>query len=59
MPTSYVSVLEYLQQECLERQPGDRLPTLTELRKRFNASERSVLRALEELQRQGLIVRRQ
>jgi GntR family transcriptional regulator, arabinose operon transcriptional repressor len=39
--------------------PGDRLPSQTELMKRFNVSDRTVLRSLEDLRRDGWIVRRQ
>lgn len=43
---------------CGELRPGDRVPTHTELMRRLRASERMVLRALEELQRSGRVVRR-
>lgn len=51
-------VLRYLEDFCATGQPGDRVPTHTELMRRINASERTVLWALGELQRQGKIVRR-
>ena len=43
---------------CTTLAPGDRLPTLPQLMERFEASERAVLTALEELRRGGKIVRR-
>ncbi len=50
--------LQALQEYCASLQPGDLIPTHTELMRRFDVSERAVLRALEELQRSGKIVRR-
>jgi DNA-binding LacI/PurR family transcriptional regulator len=52
------SVLRRLDEMCATLQPGDSIPTHTELMRRFDASERSVLRALDELQRVGKVVRR-
>ncbi len=50
-----VSALEAL---CAAREPGDLIPTHTDLMRQFDASERTVLRALTELQRRGRIDRR-
>lgn len=44
---------------CGSQQPGTVMPTRSEWMSRLNASERSVRWALDELQRQGKIVRRQ
>lgn len=38
--------------------PGERLPSQTELMRRFQVSDRTVLRSLEDLRRDGWIVRR-
>lgn len=47
-----------LDQFCADLAPGDRVPTHTELMRRFGASERMVLSALEEMRKAGRIVRR-
>lgn len=52
-------VIQALEEYCAVLSPGDQLPTRMELVRRFNASERSVLRALDELERAGKIARRQ
>ena len=39
-------------------QPGDRLPSQTDLMRQFSVSDRTVLRSLEDLRRAGWIVRR-
>jgi GntR family transcriptional regulator of arabinose operon len=44
---------------CESLAVGERIPTRAELVQKFNASERAVLRALDELEREGKIVRRQ
>jgi DNA-binding LacI/PurR family transcriptional regulator len=51
-------VLRAVEDMCLALAPGDRIPTHTDLMRRFDASERTILRALDELQRSGRIVRR-
>ena len=43
---------------CDSREPGGRLPNHPELMQELRASERTVLRALDELQRAGRIIRR-
>ncbi|MBC7808714.1 MAG: GntR family transcriptional regulator, partial [Akkermansiaceae bacterium] len=43
---------------CRSLAPGDRIPTHTELMRRFEASERTVLQALDTLRREGQIVRK-
>ena len=54
----FPQALGALQEYCESLRPGDLIPTHTELMRRFDASERAVLRALEELQREGRIVRK-
>ncbi len=51
-------VLGELEQFCSSLEVGDRIPTHTELMRRFSASERTVLGALDELVRRGRIIRR-
>lgn len=51
-------VLRTLADFCASQAPGAQVPTHTELMRRFAASERAVLKALDELQRQGAVVRR-
>lgn len=51
-------VLEVLRNYCQELKPGDLVPPHQQLMRRFDASERSVRWALDELRRQGRIVRR-
>lgn len=51
-------VIQLLDNLCASLRPGDRVPTHTALMRQFQASERTVLRALDELQRAGKIVRR-
>jgi DNA-binding LacI/PurR family transcriptional regulator len=43
---------------CEQLSPGDVIPRYPELMRRYNASERSVLWALDELRRRGKILRR-
>jgi DNA-binding LacI/PurR family transcriptional regulator len=53
-------VLQILRDYCRkELQPGSVVPNHRELMQRFEASERSVRWALNELRRQGIIIRRQ
>lgn len=52
-------VLRDLDEYCASLQPGDVVPVLAELMRRFDASERAVRSALDELRRQGKIIRRQ
>jgi DNA-binding LacI/PurR family transcriptional regulator len=51
-------VLRALEEFCASLQPGDRIPTHTTLMRQFDASERTVQAALEILQVQGRIVRK-
>jgi len=53
------AVLSSLDGLCGELRPGDLFPPHQELMKRLDASERAVRWALDELRRQGKIVRRQ
>jgi DNA-binding LacI/PurR family transcriptional regulator/DNA-binding transcriptional regulator YhcF (GntR family) len=43
---------------CDSLKPGDRVPAHRELMRVFSASERTVLKALDEMQRKGRIIRR-
>lgn len=52
-------VLGQLAQYCDSLQPGDTVPSHSQLARRFDASEFAVLRALDELRRNGTIIRRQ
>jgi DNA-binding LacI/PurR family transcriptional regulator len=52
-------VLQVLTDYCQALRPGDPVPPHRELMRRFDASERAVRGALDELRRQGKIVRRQ
>jgi DNA-binding LacI/PurR family transcriptional regulator len=51
-------VMQSLDSLCETLGPGGRIPTHTELMRRYAASERAVREALDELQRSGRIVRR-
>lgn len=52
-------VLGALQGLCASLQPGDTIPTHRELMQQFGVSERAMRWALDELRRQGTIIRRQ
>lgn len=52
------AVLRTMTDWCAGLPPGTLVPTHTELMRRFKASERAVLKALDTLQRQGVVVRR-
>ena len=52
-------VLGALEGLCASLQPGDMIPTHRELMQQLGASERAVRWALDELRRQGVIIRRQ
>ena len=56
--TDTSAVIRAITEYCGSLSAGDRLPTLPQLMERFEASERAVLSALEELRRAGKIVRR-
>lgn len=56
--TESARVLQALDELCAALRPGDRVPTHTKLMGRLQASERTVLGALDALQRNGRIVRR-
>ena len=49
-------VIAQLERMCDELEPGTRLPSRDELMRRFDASQRSVLKALDELQRHNRLV---
>ncbi|HEY3330032.1 MAG TPA: substrate-binding domain-containing protein [Capsulimonadaceae bacterium] len=50
--------MECLSSMCDTLEPGARIPSHLHLMRQFNASERTVLRSIEELQRSGRLVRR-
>lgn len=52
-------VSDSIAQICAQLGPGGRVPSHTELMRQLNASERIVLKSLDEMVRQGRIVRRQ
>jgi len=54
--TDFRQVIRELEALCDGLQPGDRIPTRTELMERFDASQRAVLAALDDLRRRGKIV---
>jgi len=58
MRTEARRVEDALEQMCDDLGPGGRIPVRADLMRRFDASERSVLRALDELHRRGRIDRR-
>jgi DNA-binding LacI/PurR family transcriptional regulator len=53
-----IRVLKELEELCDREQPGARIPTHTELMRRFGGTERAILRALDDLKTRGRIVRR-
>ncbi|RYX86395.1 GntR family transcriptional regulator [bacterium] len=57
--TNAQSVTRALEEWCATLAPGTRIPTRTELMRRFNASERAVLSALDDLRRNGYVTTRQ
>ena len=54
--TDVQEVIRQLERMCDELEPGTRLPSRDELMRRFDASQRSVLKALDELQRRNRLV---
>jgi hypothetical protein len=56
--TKHEEVTRALLEMAGSLKPGDQLPSQTELMRRFGVSDRTVLRSLEALRRDGLIVRR-
>jgi GntR family transcriptional regulator of arabinose operon len=56
--TKHAVLTEQLRNLATTLQPGDRLPAQDELMRRYQVSDRTVLRSLEDLQREGYIVRR-
>ncbi len=57
--TKHGELTASLRQMVSEMRAGDRLPPQDELMRRFEVSDTTVLRSLSDLQRDGLIVRRQ
>src|SRR4030095_3702020 len=56
--TKHEQLTEALREVVATLQPGERLPTQTELMQRYGVSDRTVLRSMEDLRRDGWIVRR-
>jgi DNA-binding LacI/PurR family transcriptional regulator len=56
--TKHAALTERLREMVVARRPGDRLPPQSELMRQFGVSDRTVLRSLDDLQRDGWIVRR-
>lgn len=55
MQSSTLDLEQYLDQLARDARPGDRLPTIRELMRRFGASQMLVQRALQDLKARGLI----
>jgi DNA-binding LacI/PurR family transcriptional regulator len=55
--TKHAELTRTLQDLAATLRPGDRFPSQTELMRRFQVSDRTVLRSLEDLRRAGWIVR--
>ena len=51
-------LFQALEDHCASLDPGSQIPTHTELMRRFGASERAILFALDKLRHAGKIVRR-
>lgn len=56
--TKHEELTQTLRELVNQLPPGERLPSQTELMRRFSVSDRTVLRSLEDLRRDGWIVRR-
>jgi GntR family transcriptional regulator, arabinose operon transcriptional repressor len=56
--TKYGDLTRTLTELAESLQPGDRFPTQAELMRRYQVSDRTLLRSLDDLQRAGWIVRR-
>jgi GntR family transcriptional regulator of arabinose operon len=56
--TKHAVLTDQLRELVTALRPGDRLPARDELMRRYQVSDRTVLRSLEDLQRAGWIVRR-
>src|SRR5262245_24188124 len=56
--TKHAELTETLLELVESLSPGERLPSQTELMRRYQVSDRTVLRSLEDLRRGGWIVRR-
>ncbi len=57
--TKHGELTQTLRARVAEMQPGDKLPTQDELMRQYQVSDRTVLRSLDDLRREGWIVRRQ
>src|SRR5262249_56110700 len=55
--TKHEALTETLLKMVAALKPGDRFPSQSELMRRFQVSDRTVLRSLEDLRRAGWIVR--
>lgn len=58
MERKYLQVEEYVRGPVLRGNPSERLPAIRELMTRFGVSQVTVTRALDELEREGVIVRK-
>jgi DNA-binding LacI/PurR family transcriptional regulator len=56
--TKHEELTRTLRQLAVTLSPGERFPSQTELMRRYQVSDRTVLRSLEDLRREGWIVRR-
>src|SRR5262245_59033155 len=56
--TKHAELTDTLLELVASLNPGERLPSQTELMRRYEVSDRTVLRSLEDLRRGGWIVRR-
>jgi DNA-binding LacI/PurR family transcriptional regulator len=56
--TKHEELTRTLRELVTRLQPGQRLPSQTELMRQFRVSDRTVLRSLEDLRRDGWIIRR-
>lgn len=59
MALKYEAVIEYLQEEAVKPESRIKMPTVRELMRHFNVSLATVNRALQQLERDGTIIRRQ
>jgi GntR family transcriptional regulator len=57
----YQQIVEQVKYQvaCSELKPGDKLPTIRDLARQLKINPRTVVKAYEELQAAGLVVRRQ
>ena len=56
--TKHEELTQTLRELVVTLSPGERLPSQTELMRQFGVSDRTVLRSLDDLRRDGWIIRR-